>query len=523
MNRRCLIPFVCCLMVASCVTSRHAKLNKAVVDQKSIVILFENDVHCGIDGYTKLAGLRDAIASADTAYVGVTSSGDFINGGVAGAISRGQYIVDIMRSVGYDAIGLGNHEFDFGTPRLLELMPQAGAPVICANLFKAGGTQPIFPAYTMKTFGQKRVAFIGVCTPESMQAEAYSFYDKDGRQLYDLRTKDVFRLVQAAVDSVRAAGADYVVVLAHLGEDVSDTGVDSHSLISHTRGIDVVLDGHTHSVIPHDTVDNLENRKIGVSQTGTQFANIGKLVISSNGVCSTSLVPIGDVPYSNPRVTAVTDSVKALMAQKADRVIGSCDFELTINGADGKRLVRNGETNLGDLCADAFRHRMGADIGLQNGGGVRNNIPAGTITFGSAIGVLPFYNLTCKIEATGRQIVETMEKCTEKYPAEDGSFPHVAGMRFTLHAASHRITDVEVLNRETGVYEPILLDRKYTIATSDYYANGGFCDMLKTATLLEQTTEQLCDTFADFIAHQLGGKVGDAYRLSQGRITIVKD
>jgi len=192
-------------MVASCVTSRHAKLNKAVVDQKSIVILFENDVHCGIDGYTKLAGLRDAIASADTAYVGVTSSGDFINGGVAGAISRGQYIVDIMRSVGYDAIGLGNHEFDFGTPRLLELMPQAGVPVICANLFKAGGTQPIFPACTMKTFGQKRVAFIGVCTPESMQAEAYSFYDKDGRQLYDMRTKDVFRLVQAAGDSVRAA------------------------------------------------------------------------------------------------------------------------------------------------------------------------------------------------------------------------------------------------------------------------------------------------------------------------------
>ena len=148
---------------------------------KSIVILYENDVHCAIDGYTRLAGLRDAIAASDTAWTATVSCGDYLQGGNAGALSRGQYIVDVMKAVGYDAITLGNHEFDYGAERMLELVPQIGAPVLCANLYEYGSSVPRFAAYTIKEYGSRRVAFVGVTTPESMIGESYSFYDKDGK------------------------------------------------------------------------------------------------------------------------------------------------------------------------------------------------------------------------------------------------------------------------------------------------------------------------------------------------------
>ena len=507
------------ISLASCSTADNDdNATTPLTPQKTIVILYDNDVHCAIDGYTKLAGLRDAIAASDTAYVGITSSGDFLNGSVSGSISRGQYIVDIMRNVGYDAVTLGNHEFDFSTPRMMELMPQIKAPVICANFFKQGATHPFYPTYTIKTYGQKRVGYVGVCTPASMSDEAYAFFDKDGNQLYDLRPDDVATLVQQSVDSVRRAGADYVVLLSHLGEIVSNEGIDSHTLVSQVRGIDVVLDGHTHSVIPQDMTEDLDQKEIPVSQTGTGFANIGKLVITTDGKISTSLISLNDIPYTSNAVTTTTDSIKHLMEAETNKVLGTSDFDLTINDSEGNRLVRKGETNLADLCADAFRERCNADIGLINGGGIRNNIPAGKITLGNAISTMPFYNLTCKIEVTGEMILEVLKKCTEKYPQEDGFFPQVSGMKFTLHASDHTITDVQVINRETSEYEPLLPNRQYTIGISDYYTSG-FYGILRNAKLIEQTTEQTYITLANYIKDTLGGDVS-GYKHVKGRITI---
>lgn len=514
---------LCCLLVSSCSVSEDNPVDTGQDRKsKSIVILYDNDAHCHIDGYTHLAGLRDAILAADTAYVGITSSGDFLNGDVAGAISRGQYIADIVRTVGYTAIAPGNHEFDFGTDRLFELIPRLGAPVVCANLYKSGADSPVCHTYTIRSFGEKRVGFVGATTPEAMEAEAYSFYDKDGKQTYDLRTNQVFDLVQQSVDSARNAGADYVVVLAHLGEATSTTGVDSHTLISKTHGVDVLLDGHTHSVVAHDAVNNANSQSIGVTQTGTAFKYIGKLVISPEGKISTELVSIDDVPYTNTHVTATTDSVKTLMASETDRVVGKCDFDLIMRDANNVQLPRKGESNLCDLVADAFRLRTGADIGLINGGGIRNGLPAGTLTYGSAISVLPFYNLTCTIEATGEMIVNMLRKCIEMYPEEDGNFAQVSGMKYTVHTISHTVSDVTVLNRDNGKYEPIVADKTYTIGTNDYYT-AGFYGILRDAKVVKLTTDQICKTLADFIEKDLGGVVGDDYRQPQGRITFIDD
>ena len=486
--------------------------------QKSVVILYENDVHCAIDGYAKLAGLRDAIVAADTACVGVVSSGDFLNGALPGTISSGQYIVDLMRRVGYDAVAPGNHEFDFGMARMTALLPQIGAPVVCTNLFKEDDQRPLYPGGVIKSYGEKRVGYVGVCTPASMVDEAYAFFDENGRKRYDMRPDDIVTLVQHAVDSVRRAGADYVVVLSHLGEVNFNGFIDSHTLIGKLSGVDAVLDGHTHSVVPCDRVQDRNQRPIPVTQTGTQFAHIGKLLISADGRISTSLIPIKDIPYSSPQVTATADSIKRLMNAIIGEVIGQNDFELVAADSLGDWLVRKGETNLGDLCADAFRERCSADIGLVNGGGIRNNIAPGTITFGDAVNALPYCDLMCKIEVSGEMLLNMLIKCTERYPQADGSFPQVSGLKFILHTSPHAVTDVQVLNRTTSQYEPLLPDRRYTVGVSDYYKSG-FGGTLKNAASIEQTTEVTYNVLSQYIKNTLRGDVS-AYRAPQGRIVI---
>ena len=492
-------------------------------DKKSIVILSDNDVHCAIDGYTRLAGLRDAIAASDTAWVATVSCGDYLQGGNAGALSRGQYIVDAMKAVGYDAVTLGNHEFDYGMDRMQELVPQIGAPVLCANLYKSGSSDPCFASYTIRDYGTRHVAFVGVTTPESMVGESYSFYDSDGNQLYDLRTDNVCDLVQAAVNEARNNGADYVVVLSHLGEEQPAIGITSHQLIAATRGIDALLDGHSHSVIPHDEVANLDGKLIPISQTGTQFANVGKLVISTDGSISTSLVPIEDIPYESESVSAAIDKVHQDLDQVTARKIAHSDFDLIMRDADGNRLIRRGETNLADLLTDAVRYTLNAQIGLFNGGGFRNGISAGDITYGDIVNAQPFDDHLSKFEATGAQILSMLERCTSNLPSEEGQFPQVSGLRYTIHQKSDTVSDVAVLEDSSGNWIPLDPAGRYTIASSDYYARGGFYDTLKDCKQLFYSTGLVRDALADYLETTLGGEVHALYAQPQGRITVIDD
>ncbi len=490
---------------------------------KSIVILYENDVHCSIEGYTRLAGLRDAIAASDTAWAGTVSCGDYLQGGNAGALSRGQYIVDVMKAVGYDAITLGNHEFDYGASRMLELVPQIGAPVICANLYEYGASSPCFASYTIQDYGSRRVAFVGVTTPESMIGESYSFYDNDGNQLNDLRTDDVCNLVQAAVDEARSREVDYVVVLSHLGEEQPALGITSHQLIAATRGIDVVLDGHSHSVIVRDEVADLDGNLVPVSQTGTQFANVGKLVITADGRISTTLIPIEDILYESASVSAAIDKVHQELDQVTSRQIAYSDFDLIMRDADGNRLVRRGETNLADLLTDAVRNVMQAQIGLFNGGGFRSGISAGIITYGDVANAQPFDDHLTKFEATGADILSMLVRCTSALPSEEGQFPQVSGLRYTIHQQSDTISDVAVLDEDSGNWIPLDPAGRYTIASSDYYARGGFYDTLKDSKQLVYSTGLVRDALANYLETNLGGTVPAIYAEPQGRITILND
>lgn len=488
---------------------------------KSIVILYENDVHGSIDGYTKMAGLRDAINQSDTAWVGVVSCGDFLQGGVSAAVTKGQGIVDIMKAVGYDAVTIGNHEFDYKTPRMLSLLPKIEAPVVCANFFEYGAEKPYYEPYVIKTFGQKKVAFVGVCTPETMKSESYAFYDEEGKLLYDLKPQETYALVQQAVDQARQEGADYVVVLSHLGELQKESGVYSLGMVEATKGIDVVLDGHTHSVIEHDYVKALDGKEIAVTQTGTAFANIGKLVITTDGHFSTTLLPVKDLNYENASVTAAIEKVKADMEPVTSRKLASCSFDLMCKDAEGAWIVRTQETNLGDLIADAFRLRMKGDIGLMNAGGIRNGIRAGDITYGDVYNVLPSDEHMVLIEATGEQIIAMLEKSTAKCPVNDGSFPQVSNLKFTVHTDTHTISDIEVYDAVKGAYQPIDKAKTYTIATTDYYANGGYYSTLKPCKLLEYSSLVSRDCLSDYIESL--AKDGDlsAYANTQGLVKVL--
>ena len=490
------------------------------VNDKSIVILYENDVHGQIDGYPKLAGLRDAISQSDTAWAGVVSCGDYLSGGVACSLHKGEYIIRLMNSVGYDAVTLGNHEYDFGMPRLLELLGMLKTTPVCVNLYEYQGKNPMMAPYVIKQYGNKRVAFVGVSTPESMDAEAYSFFNDNGKQLYDLHTAEAYKMVQTATDEARSKGADYVIVLAHLGELPSDTDVDSYGLAAATRGIDAVLDGHTHNTYARKDIKNLDGKMVPVSSTGTQFANYGKLLITKDGKVMTMLIPAKENEYSSKTVTTTLAEVKGEIEKETSRQLCKADFELTINDVNGQRLVRKGETNLGDLVTDAYRYATQAEIGLTNGGGLRNSIKVGLITYGDVLNSLPFENYIIKMEATGAQLMEMLEKCTAQLPQEDGTFPHVSGMRFTIHSKSHKVSDVEVLDAATGQYKPLDLQRRYTVATIDYTLKGG---IMRDCPQLPYATQLYSECLASYMSSFADGVLNNTYAKSQGRITIVED
>ena len=490
---------------------------------KSIVILHENDVHCNIDGYSVLSGLRNAVS--DTAYVAITSSGDFLQGGVAGALERGRYIRDVMLKMNYDAVGLGNHEFDYDMFRLLELVEGPEIPVTCLNLVDCATQQPLFSRYIMRCYGTKRVAFVGVVTPTTLLTESSAFITKDNRQIYHLCEKSFFSDVQATVDAARLAGADYVVLLSHLGEDKNVMNIDSHNVIAATRGIDIVLDGHTHSEVRDTYVLNADSVKVPISQTGTKFRNIGKVVIQSDGTITTELIPCSSISFRDPVVKAVTDSVKAEMERVVNTKIGYSPFDLNILDDEKRQAVRFMETNAGDIVADAFRYVAQADIALTNGGGLRTSVKAGELTHGSVLDLLPYDNQLCTIPLKGSEIYDILNTCCAMSPAESGDFPQVSGLRFTLRQGGVKpcVSDVMVLDAETGDYLPLVQDAVYKVATINYcISGGGFASLLRGRTDYETLPFLYSDALVKYVTEALGGNIPERYAKPEGRITIMR-
>lgn len=506
----------------------------------NIVILGTSDVHCGIDqniGYAGLAAYKKALAETHN-YVALVDAGDAIQGDTIGTLSKGEYIVDIMNEVGYDVVTPGNHEFDYGMDQFLNvIVPKMKATYVSANFMK--DDKPVFDTYKMMTFGEKKVAFVGISTPETLVKSTPTYFqDKFGNYIYDFcndSTGDkLYKAVQTAVDAAKKAGADYVVAVAHLGDDEASAPWTSMDVIKNTKGIDVLMDGHAHSTVVK-SVKNKDGKSIKMVATGTKLENIGKIVIAENGTITAEYVGADVAKDKDADITKFVDGIKAKYKELENKVVAKTDVDLIIADQNENRLIRSQETNLGDLCADAYKNVLGADIAFVNGGGIRTSIAKGNITYGQIIAVHPFGNMACVVEATGQQILDALEFGSRNVgKGENGGFLQVAGLTYNINtylestveendkgefvkvAGKYRVFDVKV-NGET-----LDLAKTYTLASHNYMLkNGGdgFV-MFKNNKILQDEVMIDNQVLINYIQNNLKGVVDSSYAQAQGRINI---
>ena len=520
------------LLAVSC--HDHEDFIDAPVDNRSIVVIYDNDVHCAIEGYAKMAGYRDAVRDADTAWVATVSAGDYLQGSAVGSLSKGQYVIDVMKEMDYDAVTLGNHEFDYDVPQMRHLMGQLPAgTVTCSNFYNAAHDSLYYQEYVMKQVGSRKIAFVGVTTPGAMTSEARAFYAEDGTTLlYDLREEDCVELVQNAVNHARAAGADYVILLAHLGEEFpGNTAIYTPTLVAKTRGIDIVLDGHTHSTIPGQKFLNMDGDSVYNMQTGSLFEHIGKLVITADGKISSELVPLAEITQSSAKVAKVIDELNGQIEGQLKKEIGmNYSPDCIIEDAESQTSVRNKCMPLGTMISEAYRYVSGAQIGMVNGGGIRTYLPQGMITYGSLLDIHPYCNDLMMVSATGQQILDALESSVHLYPMHSGSFLQCAGMRYEFDAnnnpeleydpetfvltvhGTRRITKCEVQDPVDGKYYPIDPEKKYTVVSNTYVIKDG-----RTVVAFRQSevlSEGFCtvlDALINSFVNKLGGVIPEDY------------
>ena len=534
MKKRLLSCIVCVCMVL-------CSLNAVVFakDSETIVILYENDVHCAVEGYSKLAAMKNELKS-EYEYVGVVSSGDFVQGGTLGAVSKGEYIVELMNLVGYDAIAPGNHEFDYTISRLTELYELSETKYISCNFAKIGEEKTYFEPYTIVSYGDVDIAYIGIITPETItSARPSQFRNENGEIIYTFNESRLYELVQESIDEATEEGADYVIALSHIGYDESGELNDVTDVIENTDGLDVVLDAHSHSVIEEKIVKDKSGDDVLLSSTGTGFENIGKLTIA-NGEFDTELVKTETYTKTDADVDAYIAEINESYAELGNRKIGESKVELITHNEEGTRLVRTAETNLGNLCSDALFFVTNADVSYVNGGGLRAPIKSGDMTFNDIYSVFPFNNRIVTAEITGQVLLDMLEMSMISYPQEDGAFPHMSGITFSVNKSipssikvdengfftkvdgDYRVYDVKVLDKESGNYKALELDKKYILAAADYYILnfGSGMSMFKDANVVESEGMLDVEVLERYITDNLNGVIGEEYKDVVNRITF---
>lgn len=528
----------------------------AGIKSDDIIVLFTNDVHCGIEdniGYAGLAAYKKSMES-DHKYVELVDCGDAIQGDFIGTVSDGKYIVDIMNELDYRFAVPGNHEFDYGMKQLSALIDKSEAQYLGCNISYTGSNEDLLAdvkPYEIVEYGNTKVAFIGVATPESYTKSTPTYFMENGEFVYQFAQGDdgqvLYDCVQYYVDECKEAGAEYVVVLSHLGDAAESSPYTSVELINETDGIDVVLDGHAHSVIESRTEKNENGEDVLLSSTGTKLANIGKLTIETDGDIKTEL--ISDYTEKDPDINEYIESIESKYETEMNAVIATSDIALSCYTPDGIRLVRNRETTIGNLCADAYRIIGNADIGVVNGGGIRADIPEGNITYADMLSVHPFGNTLCVVEATGREILDLLETACMYTKAEisengnavgeKGGFMQVSGLKFTIDTSvptsvvldemdnfvsvegERRVKDVMVLD-ENNEYVPIDPEGIYTLASHNYLLKEGGDSYTKFMDNEFIISEGVSDyqILTQYITEVLEGNLGSRYSEIEGRIVV---
>ena len=496
------------------------------------VILHTNDVHGAVEGYAYIAQLK-ADYEAKGAEVILVDAGDFSQGTTYVSSTKGADAVTMMNAAGYDVVTLGNHEFDYGYAQLKENMSKAKFKVVCADVFNEDGT-PIFDAnYTYTTKSGVKVGFFGMETPET-QTKASPALIK-GLTFAD---KDAF--TKAAADQVAALkDADVVICLAHLGVDAESAPYRSTDLYAAVKGIDFIIDGHSHTVMTKG------EKGEPIQSTGTAFKNIGVIVIdnASKKIESNSL-------YEIKEDTAKDATVAAAAKVIVDRVnneygVKFATSKVELNGAKAPNGNRDVETNNGDLITDAMRWKVLQNkdgltvnedhvVAITNGGGIRAAIAKGDVTKKDINTVLPFGNTVAVVYVTGEQLLEALEASTFSTPTAVGGFPQVSGINFTIHTGKAYDKN-DTTYPESTYYGPKTINRVvinsvngkefkanevYAVVTNNFCAAGGDTYYaFKAASAQFDTGIPLDEAVMEYVTKELKGVIGEQYAAPQGRVT----
>lgn len=503
------------------------------------VILHSNDVHGAIEGYANMAALK-ADYEAKGAKVIVVDAGDFSQGTAYVSTSKGLEAVNMMNAVGYDIAIPGNHEFDYGYEQLVKNLENTTFDFLCCNIFDADGKCVFTPSKVVEIDGVK-IGFIGVNTPES-QTKANPALIKG---LKWLSGEDMVKAVQ---DQADALNADVTVVIAHLGVDSSSVPNTSYDLLKDLKGVDFIIDGHSHTVMAAGSDDA---NKQPIQSTGTAFANIGVVVIDNakKAIESNELVKITE---ESAKDEAVAAAAKAII-DKIDAEYGAVFAKSEVN-LNGERTVdengvygnRDGETNLGDLIADSMIWKINQEVSsfdvpkenivaITNGGGIRAPIKAGDITKKDVNTVLPFGNTLAVVYVTGAELLEALEASTYCTPKSVGGFPQVAGIEMTIN--TDKVYDANENTYPGSTYHgPKTINRvtidsingkafdakaTYAVVTNNFCAAGGdtYYAFARASAQID-TGIPLDEALMDYITTELKGVVGEEYADTQGRINF---
>ena len=417
---------------------------------------------------------------------------------------------------------------------------------LSCNFLDLATGEPVLAGYGLYQYEDTLVAYVGISTPETFTKSTPAYFqDGEGNYLYSFcegeEGQALYDQVQRTVDEARDAGADYVVAVGHLGTNGVTQAWSSPAVIANTTGIDLFIDGHSHEAY-QTTVANRDGEEVPLTQTGTRLAGIGQVIIDPDaGTITCSLVGPEEVGEPDPEIQAYIDGLKEEYQGQLDQTVATS--EVTLNALDeaDNWLVRVQETNLGDLCADAFRVVLDADVGLMNGGGIRADIEAGEVTMGDILDVYTFGNEACLVEITGQQLLDALEFSARDYPQASGAFLQVSGLTYTIHTniPSHVVTnDQGEFVRVDGEYrvtdvlvggEPLELTQTYTVGGHNYMlrdSGDGFTMFGKHPdTVILQDGGMLDnDLLARYITQNLGGVItASQYGEPDGRITVSEE
>ena len=523
-------------------------------EQVAAVILHTNDVHVAFQdniGYDGLALYKKELEAVYD-HVLLIDAGDAIQGGPIGAISKGTEIIRMMNRLGYDLAVPGNHEFDFGFEALDTCAEALDCGYTCANFCVSGG-EPVFQPWRMLEAGGLKIGFVGAVAPDTFtKSSIKDILNEAGEPMYDFLADETGERLcaglQKAIDEARQAGADYVILVSHLGNNDSITAqFRCDWIVGQLTGLDMVIDGHSHETF-NRTVTDGENRQIPIAQTGSNMNAIGQLKIYRDGRMEETLIDTvpepAELPFEkvmrgnvercvDPEMNAFLDEIVASYAPVTNQKIGEVSFDMIVRDANGFDVSRVEENGLCDFVADAFRAAGGTQAALINAGSVRNNLEAGTVTYNDVLNILPYSNGIITVRVTGQMLLDALEFGVSKLPAVSAGFLQVSGITFHVNqdiessvvaddkgqfvsvAGEYRVSDVMIGQ------EPLGPRAEYTLTGTNYFLNGGDgYTMFKEADILTMTMLPDNEVVIRYIEEYLDGVIPEDYRKAQGRILI---